>query len=240
VTKHLHIHIVLPAVNSALAPGTEVEGNERASSQRVFLLVGDSVSLLTKDHRGLLAHIASVMTGETVHVVATHRVGPAAWLTCRDSPVVPEPTMRAKPDTAQEPATPPPVPVTKGDFHHFALKHRYNKTRAGRAWNRVFYADHDNDLPDAHPELPPIRYLGFMGRPPLSMRDDLGLALDLRSVYVRLIASGFRPEAWNRAATPDINFLIRLLNEHPAVEPVLPLADHAVNSTSRDVIRDRL
>jgi hypothetical protein len=193
---------------------------------------------VTKDQREQLAHIASVMTDENLQVVAPHQTGPA-WSTDVDSPGIAEPTVRAMPDTAPEPATPPPVPVTKNDFHRFVLKHRYNKTRAGRAWNRVFYTDHDNDLPDTHLELPPIRYLGFLGRPPLGMRDDLGLALDLRSVYERLIASGFRPEAWDRATAPDVNFLIHLVNEHLSVEPVLPLADQAANSTSPGVTRDR-
>src|SRR2546422_11654112 len=100
------------------------------------------------------------MTGTTVQVVGPHQAGHAAGPTEGNSHVVPEPPVPTKPDPAQEPATPPPAPVTKSDFHRFAVKHRYNKTRAGRAWNRVFYADHANDLPDAHPELPPIRYLG--------------------------------------------------------------------------------
>jgi hypothetical protein len=235
--QHLHVHIALPWARSALASGAE--GTELDALPGVYVLVGDGMSLLTEDQQALLAHTASVLTGKTVQVVAPHQAGHATWPTDGHAHAVPQPTVPATPAVAPEPATPPPMPVTKGDFHRFALKHRYNKTRAGRAWNRVFYADHAHDLPEAHPELPPIRYLGFMGRPPLGMRDDLGLSLDLRSVYERLIASGFRPEAWGGATTPDVNFLIHLVNEYLSVEPVLPLADHAVNSESPDVTQDR-
>jgi hypothetical protein len=160
-------------------------------SQDVYLLTGEGVSLLTVEHRILLAETASVLTGRVVQVTAVNAADAAAlW--------------------QQEPE---PVPITKKDFTRFALEHRYSKVRAGRVWNTVSFTEDRDEA--KHRDLPTIRYLG--------MDDDADdRALDLRSVYDRLVASGFRYDAWWRGTKADVNFLIHLVNEYIQPVPMLP------------------
>lgn len=164
------------------------------------------MSLLTEEHRLLLARTASLLAGRVVRLVA---MAPGA--SGAGSPAdVPRPL---------------PVPVKKHDLQRFAAEHGYSKARAGRVWNRLYFTA-EHEVPREHQGLPPVRYLGYAGTAPHGGHDDR--VLDLRSVYERLRLSGFRHEVWRLASRADVDFLIQLVNER--MEPEVPLARSTAHS----------
>jgi hypothetical protein len=250
--QHLHLHLELPReVGPRLGTGIELDEVEVRQPDgelvtglnfpdSAYLLVGDGVALLTKDQRELLAHTASVMTGQAVRVVAMNATDATkSWLRDRAHvaplvPTEPEPDVKPAPgperkhevepvgsESEADPDVAPgierePIPISKNDFRHFGREYGYAKTRAGRVWNRVFYtAREDNGSKEDH-GLPAIRYVGVVGHPHPYKRDES--ILDLRSVYERLVASGWRPEAWDGATKADIAFLIHLVEAWGVVE----------------------
>jgi hypothetical protein len=116
----------------------------------------------------------------------------------------------ASPERVDEPKR---LPVTDDDFHKFAAENGYTKHRAGRAWSSVYgttFLTRDEDLfPKAPVELIPHE------------GDE---AVDLKDIYIRLIDSGLRSNAWMRGSTGTVAFLADMINKIMKLESPLPLS----------------
>lgn len=198
-TTHVHVHLDLPQeIRLHVDKGPDMAGtapNENCEK----LTEPQGVYTLAGEGVPFLTAEHRILLAETASTLAGRTVQLVA--------------MEAAGAGAPWSTEPEPVPITRNDFTRFALEQRYSKVRAGRAWNTVSFTAR-KDKPE-YQDLPTIRYLGFA-------EDGDDRTLDLRSVYERLVASGFEYNAWERGTKADLNFLIHIVNEYVRPVPRLP------------------